>query len=61
MTASAQPLTLAAEAGAGGTLLWVVLPYVSLAIFVLGTPGDGPPLGPEGMREPRGYGGGGAG
>ncbi len=36
MTASAQPLTLAAEAGAGGTLLWVVLPYVSLAIFVLG-------------------------
>ncbi|MEU1922921.1 respiratory nitrate reductase subunit gamma [Streptomyces albogriseolus] len=36
MTASAQPLTLAAEAGADGTLLWVVLPYVSLAIFVLG-------------------------
>ncbi|MFJ6551845.1 respiratory nitrate reductase subunit gamma [Streptomyces luteogriseus] len=36
MTASAQPLTPAAEAGTGGTLLWVVLPYVALAIFVLG-------------------------
>ncbi|MFD7695583.1 respiratory nitrate reductase subunit gamma [Streptomyces sp. NPDC059805] len=36
MTASAQPLTLAAEAGTGGILLWVVLPYVALAIFVLG-------------------------
>jgi nitrate reductase gamma subunit len=36
MTASAQPFTLAAEAGTGGILLWVVLPYVSLAIFVLG-------------------------
>ncbi|MFI7294425.1 respiratory nitrate reductase subunit gamma [Streptomyces sp. NPDC050121] len=36
MTAPAQPLTLAAEAGTGSILLWVVLPYVALAIFVLG-------------------------
>lgn len=36
MTASSQPLTHAAEAGTGGILLWVVLPYVALAIFVLG-------------------------
>ncbi|GGS05220.1 hypothetical protein GCM10010269_50070 [Streptomyces humidus] len=36
MTVPPQPLTLAAETGAGGILLWVVLPYVSLAIFVLG-------------------------
>ena len=36
MTASPQPYTLAAEAGTGGTLLWVVLPYIALAIFVLG-------------------------
>ncbi|WP_326574880.1 respiratory nitrate reductase subunit gamma [Streptomyces sp. NBC_00481] len=36
MTAPAQPLTLAAEAGTGGILLWVVLPYVVLAVFVLG-------------------------
>ncbi|MEU1571205.1 respiratory nitrate reductase subunit gamma [Streptomyces collinus] len=38
MTAPAQPLTLAAaeEAGTGGILLWVVLPYVALAVFVLG-------------------------
>ncbi|MDX2530994.1 respiratory nitrate reductase subunit gamma [Streptomyces sp. ME08-AFT2] len=36
MTAPAQPLTLAAETGTGGILLWVVLPYVVLAVFVLG-------------------------
>ncbi|MFK0252730.1 respiratory nitrate reductase subunit gamma [Streptomyces sp. NPDC090445] len=36
MTAPAQPLTLAAETGTGGILLWVVLPYVALAVFVLG-------------------------
>ncbi|MGW3255545.1 respiratory nitrate reductase subunit gamma [Streptomyces fungicidicus] len=36
MTAPAQPFTLAAEAGTGGILLWVVLPYVVLAVFVLG-------------------------
>ncbi|MEU6548804.1 respiratory nitrate reductase subunit gamma [Streptomyces sp. NPDC046915] len=36
MTASAQPFTTAAEAGTGGILLWVVLPYVALAVFVLG-------------------------
>ncbi|MFF1298439.1 MULTISPECIES: respiratory nitrate reductase subunit gamma [unclassified Streptomyces] len=36
MTAPAQPLTLAAEAGTDGTLLWVALPYVCLAVFVLG-------------------------
>src|SRR5690349_11169157 len=29
-------LVLAAPAGAGGVLLWVVLPYVALAVFVLG-------------------------
>ncbi|MFE0965476.1 respiratory nitrate reductase subunit gamma [Streptomyces fungicidicus] len=36
MTAPAQPFTLAAEAGTGGIMLWVVLPYVVLAVFVLG-------------------------
>ncbi|MER6628394.1 respiratory nitrate reductase subunit gamma [Streptomyces sp. NPDC000987] len=36
MTAPAQPVGLAAEAGTGSVLLWVVLPYVSLAVFVLG-------------------------
>ncbi|MDF3140318.1 MULTISPECIES: respiratory nitrate reductase subunit gamma [unclassified Streptomyces] len=36
MTAPAQPVTLAVEAGTGGILLWVVLPYVALAVFVLG-------------------------
>ena len=36
MTAPAQSFTLAAETGTGGILLWVVLPYVALAIFVLG-------------------------
>ncbi|MFK4145399.1 respiratory nitrate reductase subunit gamma [Streptomyces sp. NPDC004065] len=38
MTASApaQTLTTAAEAGTGSILLWVVLPYLSLAVFVLG-------------------------
>ncbi|MGM1074778.1 respiratory nitrate reductase subunit gamma [Streptomyces sp. H28] len=36
MTAPAHPLTLAVESGTGGILLWVVLPYVSLAVFVLG-------------------------
>jgi nitrate reductase gamma subunit len=36
MTAPAQALTVAAEAGTGGILLWVVLPYVVLAVFVLG-------------------------
>ncbi|WP_460071627.1 respiratory nitrate reductase subunit gamma [Streptomyces sp. YKOK-I1] len=36
MTAPAHPLPLAAEAGTGGILLWVVLPYVALAVFVLG-------------------------
>ncbi|MEU1790270.1 respiratory nitrate reductase subunit gamma [Streptomyces sparsogenes] len=36
MTAPAQRLTLAAGTGTGGILLWVVLPYVALAIFVLG-------------------------
>ncbi|MDX3714713.1 respiratory nitrate reductase subunit gamma [Streptomyces europaeiscabiei] len=36
MTAPAQPLTLAAETGTGAILLWVALPYVVLAIFVLG-------------------------
>ncbi|MFJ2952570.1 respiratory nitrate reductase subunit gamma [Streptomyces sp. NPDC087226] len=36
MTAPAQPLTLAAGTGTGGMLLWVVLPYVALAVFVLG-------------------------
>ncbi|WUU80992.1 respiratory nitrate reductase subunit gamma [Streptomyces cellulosae] len=36
MTAPAHPLTLAAEAGTGSILLWVVLPYLSLAVFALG-------------------------
>ncbi|NEC29588.1 respiratory nitrate reductase subunit gamma [Streptomyces sp. SID8111] len=36
MTAPAHPLPLAVESGTGGILLWVVLPYVSLAVFVLG-------------------------
>ncbi|MFI5963920.1 respiratory nitrate reductase subunit gamma [Streptomyces asoensis] len=36
MTAPAQPFTLAAQAGTVGVLLWTVLPYVSLAVFVLG-------------------------
>ncbi|MEU0086670.1 respiratory nitrate reductase subunit gamma [Streptomyces sp. NPDC006274] len=36
MTEPAQPLPLAAEAGTGDILLWVVLPYVVLAVFVLG-------------------------
>ncbi|PWI17985.1 respiratory nitrate reductase subunit gamma [Streptomyces sp. Act143] len=36
MTAPAPPVTLAAQAGTGGILLWVVLPYVALAVFVLG-------------------------
>ncbi|NGO41552.1 respiratory nitrate reductase subunit gamma [Streptomyces ureilyticus] len=37
MTAPAQPpVSLAVEAGTGGILLWVVLPYVALAVFVLG-------------------------
>ncbi|WP_181802265.1 respiratory nitrate reductase subunit gamma [Streptomyces shenzhenensis] len=36
MTAPAQSLTLAASAGTGGILLWVVLPYIALAVFVLG-------------------------
>ncbi|MFF9125075.1 respiratory nitrate reductase subunit gamma [Streptomyces sp. NPDC014889] len=35
-TAPAQPLTTAAQAGTGSTLLWVVLPYLALAVFVLG-------------------------
>ncbi|MFH9861122.1 respiratory nitrate reductase subunit gamma [Streptomyces sp. NPDC017202] len=36
MTASAQYATLAAETGTGDILLWVALPYVVLAVFVLG-------------------------
>ncbi|MFL4951404.1 respiratory nitrate reductase subunit gamma [Streptomyces sp. MMS24-I31] len=36
MTAPAQSVTTAAQAGTGGILLWVVLPYLSLAVFVLG-------------------------
>jgi nitrate reductase gamma subunit len=36
MSAPAQHVPLAAEAGTGGILLWVVLPYVVLAVFVLG-------------------------
>ncbi|AZM64068.1 MULTISPECIES: respiratory nitrate reductase subunit gamma [unclassified Streptomyces] len=36
MTASPQHVTLAVESGTGGILLWVVLPYISLAVFVLG-------------------------
>ncbi|GAA1422444.1 respiratory nitrate reductase subunit gamma [Streptomyces thermospinosisporus] len=35
-TAPAHPVTLAVESGTGGILLWVVLPYLSLAVFVLG-------------------------
>jgi nitrate reductase gamma subunit len=36
MTAPAPSVTLGAETGTGGILLWVVLPYVALAVFVLG-------------------------
>ncbi|MFF2516518.1 respiratory nitrate reductase subunit gamma [Streptomyces sp. NPDC058086] len=36
MTATAQSVTLAAETRTGGILLWVVLPYVALAVFILG-------------------------
>ena len=36
MTASQQHVTLAVESGTGGILLWVVLPYISLAVFILG-------------------------
>ncbi|MFE7856082.1 respiratory nitrate reductase subunit gamma [Streptomyces sp. NPDC057403] len=36
MTAPAPPLTLAAGTGTGAVLLWVALPYVALAVFVLG-------------------------
>ncbi|WP_112471132.1 respiratory nitrate reductase subunit gamma [Streptomyces triticisoli] len=36
MTAPAQPFTTAAETGPGSLLLWVILPYLSLAFFVLG-------------------------
>lgn len=36
MTASQQQLTLSVESGTGDILLWVVLPYISLAVFVLG-------------------------
>ncbi|MFD7768034.1 respiratory nitrate reductase subunit gamma [Streptomyces sp. NPDC059787] len=36
MTAPERAVTLAVESGTGGILLWVVLPYVSLAVFVLG-------------------------
>ncbi|MFE1428482.1 respiratory nitrate reductase subunit gamma [Streptomyces fungicidicus] len=36
MTAHGRAVTLAAESGTGGILLWVVLPYLSLAAFVLG-------------------------
>ncbi len=36
MTVPERPLALAAETGTGGVLLWVVLPYVALAVFVLG-------------------------
>ncbi|MDW8804476.1 respiratory nitrate reductase subunit gamma [Streptomyces scabiei] len=36
MTAPTPPSTLAAETGTGGILLWVVLPYLALAVFVLG-------------------------
>ncbi|MFJ3306661.1 respiratory nitrate reductase subunit gamma [Streptomyces sp. NPDC086549] len=36
MTTSPQRLTTAAETGTGGILLWVVLPYLCLALFVLG-------------------------
>ncbi|MET9390967.1 respiratory nitrate reductase subunit gamma [Streptomyces sp. NPDC006624] len=36
MTAPAQSAPLAVEAGTGGILLWVALPYVALALFALG-------------------------
>ncbi|GAA2283960.1 respiratory nitrate reductase subunit gamma [Streptomyces atrovirens] len=36
MTAPERAVTLAVESGTGGILLWVVLPYLSLAVFVLG-------------------------
>ncbi|MFF8945745.1 respiratory nitrate reductase subunit gamma [Streptomyces sp. NPDC014864] len=36
MNPPAHSPALAAEPGTGGILLWVVLPYVSLAVFVLG-------------------------
>ncbi|SDN42217.1 respiratory nitrate reductase subunit gamma [Streptomyces wuyuanensis] len=36
MTAPAHASAFAAAAGTGGILLWVVLPYVALAVFVLG-------------------------
>ncbi|UXY25534.1 respiratory nitrate reductase subunit gamma [Streptomyces sp. HUAS TT20] len=36
MTAPSPDLTLAAETSTGAILLWVVLPYLSLAVFVLG-------------------------
>ncbi|WP_128376455.1 respiratory nitrate reductase subunit gamma [Streptomyces cavernae] len=36
MTAPEQHVTVAVEAGTGGILLWVVLPYLALAVFVLG-------------------------
>ena len=36
MTAPAPSVTLGAEAGTGGILLWVALPYVCLAVFVFG-------------------------
>ncbi|NJP50187.1 respiratory nitrate reductase subunit gamma [Streptomyces sp. SBST2-5] len=35
-TAPVHPVTLAVESGTGGILLWAVLPYLSLAVFVLG-------------------------
>ncbi|WP_330340274.1 respiratory nitrate reductase subunit gamma [Streptomyces sp. NBC_00557] len=36
MTTPAQSHILAAQVGTGGILLWIVLPYIALAIFVLG-------------------------
>ncbi|MFF4547689.1 respiratory nitrate reductase subunit gamma [Streptomyces sp. NPDC001435] len=36
MTAPSHGLTMAAETSTGAILLWVVLPYLSLAVFVLG-------------------------
>ncbi|WP_157865043.1 hypothetical protein [Streptomyces prasinopilosus] len=36
MTAPAQTVTPAAEAGTGGALLRVALPYLCFAVFVLG-------------------------
>lgn len=36
MTAPSHDLTMAAETSTGAILLWVVLPYLSLAVFVLG-------------------------